>query len=189
MPSLRSMNAEDGTMRTLKCLVLLALLYGGLAGTARVCAQVPLPEMGTQYGSTSLSQNLVVSVNEINVVSVSGNLTLTINSATAGAGPDDATNTTTTYNITTNGTNKKITGQLDVNYASGLSLAVDLAAPTGGTSQGQKTLSTTAQDLVTTMSKLVGSTLTITYTASATPSAAPNGSGETNIVTLTLTDM
>ncbi len=161
-------------MKSLLSILVLAFLCCGLATTA--IAQ-------------SANQDVTIVVADINEVSVSGNLTLTINSATAGSNPDDATDNTTSYSITTNGTNKKITGQLDVAYASGISLAVDVTAPTGGTSQGQKTLSTTAQDLVTTMSKLVGSTLTITYTAAATLSAAPNGSGETNIITFTLIDM
>ena len=65
---------------------------------------------------------------------------------------------------------------------------LELAAPSGGSST-ERTLSTTAQNLVTGLSQVTGSSLMITYTASATLSAAPNGGGETNTVTLTLTDM
>ena len=159
-------------MKNLLSILVLAFLCCGLATTA--IAQ-------------SATQNVTIVVAAINEVSVSGNLTLTINSATAGSNPDDATDNTTTYSITTNGTNKKITGQLDLAYASGLSLKVNLTAPTGGTSQGQKTLSTTAQDLVTGISGLAESAIQIAYTASATAAAASNGAGETKTVTFTIT--
>jgi hypothetical protein len=178
-------------MRTLTCLMILMLLGGGLAVVGH--AQVPLPEMGALHATTmaSLSQDIVVGVNEVNALAVSsGALTLTIDTATPGSPPQDAVDTSTTYSITTNGTDKKITGALDAGYASGITLTLELTAPTGGTAT-LRTLSTTAQDLVTGLSKVVGADLTLTYTASATLTTAPNvgSGGETNTVTLTLTDM
>ncbi len=159
-------------MKNLLSILVLAFLCCGLATTA--IAQ-------------SATQDVTIVIADINEISVSGNLTLTINSATAGSNPDDATDNTTSYSITTNGTLKKITGQLDVVYAAGISLKVNLSAPTGGTSQGQKTLTTIAQDLVTGISGLAESAIQIAYTASATPAVPPNGAGETHTVTFTIT--
>ncbi len=159
-------------MKNLFSILVLAFLCCGLATTA--IAQ-------------STTQDVTIVIADINEISVSGNLTLTINSATAGSNPDDATDNTTSYSITTNGTLKKITGQLDVVYAAGISLKVNLSAPTGGTSQGQKTLTTIAQDLVTGISGLAESAIQIAYTASATAAVPPNGAGETHTVTFTIT--
>ena len=134
----------------------------------------------------SASQAVKIVVVEVNEISVPGNVTLTINSGAAGSTPDDATSATS-YRITTNGSDKKITGQLDAAYASGISLAVRLAAPTGASSQGQKRLSTTAQDLVTGISVAGEGGLEIAYTVSAETAVSSNGAGETKTVTLTIT--
>ncbi len=159
-------------MKNLLTILALAFLCCGLATTA--IAQ-------------SATQDVTIVIADINEISVSCNLTLTINSATAGSNPTDATDNTTSYSITTNGTLKKITGQLDAAYAVGISLKVNLSAPTGGTSQGQKTLTTLAQDLVTGISGLAESAIQIAYTASATAAVPPNGAGETKTVTFTIT--
>lgn len=142
--------------------------------------------VGTSYAQSSFDQDVTIVVPDVNLVSASsGALTLTL-SATAGNNLS-ATDNTTTYDITTNGTSKKLTGQLDGAYASGISLALELTAPTGG-SASQTTLSTTAQDLVTGVGQVAESGLSIDYTASATASASPNGAGEMRTVTVTLTD-
>lgn len=161
-------------MKNLLTILLLAILSFGLATTAT---------------AQSTTQDVTIVVEEINEISVSGNVTLTINTATAGSNPDNATDNTTTYNITTNGSNKKITGQLSAAYASGISLAVNLTAPTGGTSAGQTTLTdVSASDLVTGISNLAETGLTIAYTASATAAATPNSpGGEQKTVTYTIT--
>ena len=64
-------------------------------------------------GSTA-TQSVTYEVQEINEISVSGDPgSLIINTATAGSEPNDATDKSTTYAITTNGSNKKITGAID----------------------------------------------------------------------------
>ncbi len=155
-----------------------------------VRAQVPLPEPGLQQsiGSASLAQDVVVSVSEINAFQVAdGAVTLTVDAAVAGQGIP-AVQTGTTYGLTTNGTGKKITAALSNEYAAGLTLALSLAAPAGAAST-PRTLSTTAQDVVTGLSQIAASALAVTYTVSATLAAAPNAGGETRTVTFTLTDM
>lgn len=151
-------------------------------------AQVPLPGQMTIFGSTlSLDQDITVSVSEINAISVSGNVTLNIASATAGSNPDPDADVSSTYNVTVNGASKKLSGSLDVLFSAGISLDALLTAPTGGTAN-VRTLSTTNQDLITGFGLVAETGLAITYTASVTPQAAPNGAGETRTVTITLTD-
>lgn len=165
-----------------------ALLGLSLLLAAPAVAQVPLPASPTIWDGTALNQSVTVSVDTINELTVSGSVTLNIDSATAGAAPDSDTDATTTYAVTVNGTGKKITGSLDAAYASGISLQLQLGAPTGGSSS-QKTLTTSAQDLVTSFGKVAESGLSVTYTASATVLADSNGAGQSRTVTLTLADM
>ena len=119
----------------------------------------------------SSNQSVTINVNEVNALSTSGAVILTITSATAGDDLDDATDASTTYSITSNGVNKKITGALNTEYTDGIELFVDLDAPATATSAGEQTLKGSvgnAVDLVTGVSHLKGSTLTINYRASAT---------------------
>ncbi len=143
----------------------------------------------TSFAQDNFTQDVTIVLTDINQLAVSAaTVSMTINTAVAGSAPTDATDNSTTYAITTNGTTKKLTGVLDVAYASGLSLDLLLTAPTGGTAT-ERTLTTTAQDLVTGVAQVAQSALTITYTASATVAASPNDpAGETNTVTVTLTD-
>lgn len=148
----------------------------------------PLPDAISLAGSSiPLSQSVTVSVQEINELSISSDVTLTIMSATPGGGPLPATDATATYNITTNGTNKKLVGSLDSNFPAGISLKMELQAPGVATSTEQ-TLTDVAVDLTTGFGRLAATDLTITYTAEATIAVAPNGAGESRIVTMTLMD-
>lgn len=138
------------------------------------------------------TQDVTIIVEDINEIAISGNVTLTINSATGGGDPDDATDATTSYDLTTNGSGKKITGILDGEYETGISLSITLAAPAAsGTSAGAQTLNMlTAVDLVTAIANVSEVGLGISYTASATSAAVPNGvAGETQTVTFTVTDV
>jgi hypothetical protein len=140
------------------------------------------------YAASSVNQTVTYQVTAINEISVSGNPSaLIVNSATAGSEPDAATDNGTTYAITTNESSKKITGAINTAMPSNTSLKVTLAAPTGGTSAGQVTLSTSAQDLVTGISTLAESGNTISYEFSAT-AAAGVVSSASKTVTLTVAD-
>jgi hypothetical protein len=140
------------------------------------------------HSADNVSQTVTYEVQAINEISVSGNPgALVISTATAGSEPDAATDATTSYNVTTNGTNKRITGSIDTAMPANTSLLVTLTAPTGGSSAGQVTLSTTAQDLVTGISTLAESGLTISYGLTANASAGVVASS-TKTVTLTVAD-
>jgi hypothetical protein len=139
------------------------------------------------FAGNTATQTVTFEVQAIDEVSASGNPgALTVSTATAGSEPDDATDISTTYAVTTNGTNKKITGGIDSNMPGNTTLQVGLAAPSGGASAGNVTLSTTAADLVTGITQSAETGLTITYTLSATVAAGIVAS-DTRTVTLTLT--
>ena len=142
---------------------------------------------GAAFAGNTATQTVTFEVQAIDEISASGDPgALTISTATAGSEPTDATDNSTTYAVTTNGTNKKITGDIDSDMPSNTTLQVNLGAPTGGSSSGDVTLSTTAADLVTGITQRAESGLTVSYTLSATVAAGVVAS-DTRTVTLTLT--
>jgi hypothetical protein len=142
---------------------------------------------GNAFAADNVNQTVTYQVTAINEISVSGNPSaLIINSATAGSNPDDASDNSTTYAITTNESSKKITGAINTAMPSNTTLKVTLAS-SGGTSAGQVTLSASAQDLVTGISTLAESGNTITYVFSATAGAGVISSAQ-KTVTLTVAD-
>lgn len=143
---------------------------------------------GLALAANTDTQTVTLQVSAINEIAVSGDPgALIVNTATAGAEPDTATDNSTDYDITTNESNKRITGVLDVAAPANTELYVFLAAPTGGTSAGDVQLTTTAADLVTGISTLAESNHTITYKFYAGIAAGIVAS-TTRTVTLTLTD-
>ena len=144
---------------------------------------------GIALAADNASQTVTYSVSAINEISVSGDpASLDITTATAGSDPNQVTDSSTTYSISTNGTDKKITAELDTDVAAGLTLEINLADPDGGgsaTSAGDVTLTSSAADCVTSITGLAASAKTITYKFSATMAAGVVGStGKT--VTLTV---
>lgn len=136
--------------------------------------------------ASAQTQTVTYSVSAINQMSVSGNPgALAITTATAGSAPTDATSATTTWAITTNQTGTKVTGAIDLAMPAGVTLKVNLAAPTGATSAGAVSLGAIAGDLVTGITKLNESAKTITYTLSATTAAGVVASS-TRTVTYTV---
>jgi hypothetical protein len=148
----------------------------------------PLPDaIGLAGAAVNLSQSVTVSVQEINELTISSDVLLTITSATPGNGPQAVTDGSATYSLTTNGSNKKIVGSLDTDFADGITLKSLLQAPGVGSSSEQ-VLSEVAIDLVTGFGQVTGTDLSISYTAEASIDVAPNGNGASRIVTLTLMD-
>ena len=144
--------------------------------------------MSPAFAASSATQTVTYQVSAINEVSVSGNPSaLIVSAATAGSEPTAVTDASTSYSITTNGSSKKITGAINSAMPSNTLLKITLVAPTGGTSAGQITLSTSAQDLVTGISTLAESGKTITYEFSATVDAGVVSSAS-KTVTLTVAD-
>ena len=143
---------------------------------------------GIAMAATSATQTVTYAVSAINAITVSGNpAALTVNAATAGSAPTSVSDATTTYAITTNETGKKITGATNTDMPAGLTLTVNLVAPTGGSSAGATSLSSVAADLVTGITTLNESGKTITYNLSATSAAGVVGSAS-KTVTLTIVD-
>ena len=116
-------------------------------------------------------------------------VTLTINTATAGAMPVPATDSSTTYSITAIGLlKKKITARIDTAMPPDLTLKVKLQAPTGATSQGDVTLSTIAKDVVRDIRGVIIKGVGITYTLSPVGSTPPAPTSGARTVTFTLMD-
>ena len=112
---------------------------------------------------------------------------LTVNTGTAGSEPDTDTDASTTYDINTNGTDKKITGVLNTAMPSDVTLKVHLIARTGGTSADDTTLTAVAADLVTGITQVAEAGIGIEYILSATVTAGVVASAQ-KIVTLTVAD-
>ena len=131
------------------------------------------------------TQTVSYEVAAVDQISVSGSPSLVVNAATAGNALTAAT-ASGTYAVTTNGSDRKITASIDSNLPTGVTLTVTLGAPTGATSAGAVTLSTTAQDVVTGISTVNESGLSIDYglSASITAGVVPAGN---RTVTYTVT--
>ena len=114
---------------------------------------------------------------------------MTITAATPGSAPTPVTDATTTYSVTNNaGTDsKKITAAINTAMPTGVTLEVELAAPTGGTSAGKVSLSASAAPVVTGIDNVSETGKTITYTLSATAAAGKVLSAE-KTVTFTITN-
>ena len=98
--------------------------------------------------------------------------TLRITAAVAGFDPT-AVSAATTYTIRAGKANKpqKVSAQLNAAMPAGVTLTVELTAPTGATSNGPVALDATVRDLVGNITNTTVETETITYTLSATAAA------------------
>ncbi len=134
--------------------------------------------------SNVATQQVSINVSEIAIIAVQGSVSMTINQATAGQTPDAAT-ASATYAVTTNGTQKKITAELDSDMPTGLTLNATMAAPSGASSAGKTTLSSSAVDLVTNVTKVRGNGLSLAYEAIATVDADPENVSRTVTYTIT----
>jgi len=141
--------------------------------------------VGLATASNSANHTVTVHVDAINEAAVTGgDITLTINSATAGSQPNNATDATCHLNWTTNEAGKKITVETD-QAAPTFTLKVTATGISGGTAAAQVTITDVAQDFVTAVSTTVG-TCALSYVASAT---AAQGTGQdVHVVTYTLTN-
>lgn len=151
--------------------------------TARRAAFVPLLCFAGSLGglgavpdsavaqARSATAHVTFEVREINELSLSGDpepLILT----RSGTDSDPAVvDTRTTWEITTNQPGRKVTGLLNDELPSGLTLSVSLDPPAGATSQGLVPLTTTARDLIVDFGSVHASRLGVTYSLAATPEA------------------
>jgi hypothetical protein len=153
-----------------------------IAATLAIAASVFAAKDASAQTATQTVSYEVAAVDQI---SVAGSPSLVVNSATAGNALNSAT-ASGTYAVTTNGTNRKITASIDTNMPTGVTLTVSLGAPTGASSAGTVTLSTTAQDVVTGITTVNESGLSIGYGLSAAITAGVVAAGN-KTVTYTIT--
>jgi hypothetical protein len=141
------------------------------------------------FAAGTAEQLVSFTIGASNELSVSGAPGLMeILAPAAGEDPLDVTDNNTSISYSTNSSNKKITGDVDLDMPAGVTLEVHIASPGGaqGISQGNQPLSIAAADLVTGISKAAVSDATITYTLKAT-TAADAVENETRTVTFTMT--
>ena len=134
--------------------------------------------------SNTASQQVAINVAEISVISVRGEINMTIASATAGQAPDAAT-ASASYAVSTNGKNQKISAKLDQKMPEGLSLFATMEAPSKASSNGKVELSDKSSDLVTKISNTNQSGLALSYQAVATVDATPDNVSRTVTYTIT----
>jgi hypothetical protein len=149
---------------------------------------LPLAFAHLTLAASSAIQIINIPVATITAFTTSGNPSaFIINTAIPGMQPTDEVNATTTYSISTNESNKKITGMLNNNMPANTYLKIRLAAPSGATSTGDVILTTRPADLVTGITKIAESGKIITYTFSSTVAAGMITSGRRTVI-LTVTD-
>lgn len=151
----------------------------------RILATMALLSAASVAQAQTSTQNVTFQVNAVNQIAVAGSPSLTVNTATAGSAPTAAT-ASATWAVTTNQSNAKVTASLDSDMPSGLTLSVDMGAPTGASSAGATALSSVSVDLVTGITKLAQGALSIGYSLSAT-TAAGVVSSTSRTVTYTIT--
>ncbi|MEP6619079.1 MAG: hypothetical protein ABJE47_07190 [bacterium] len=141
---------------------------------------------------TTATQGITFAVSAINVISATGSSVLTVNTATPGSNPTQASGVgATTYAVTTNagsgsGVSQDITIEINSNMPAGLTLGATLTAPTAsGTSAGAVTLSTTPVTAVSGITKTAEGGLAVAYTLDATVAAGVVSSAS-RTVTLTI---
>jgi hypothetical protein len=151
----------------------------------RILATMALLSAASVAQAQTSTQNVTFQVNAVNQIAVAGSPSLTVNTATAGSAPTAAT-ASATWAVTTNQSNAKITASLDSDMPSGLTLSVNMGAPTGASSAGATALSSASVDVVTGITKLAEGALSIGYSLSAT-TAAGVVSSTSRTVTYTIT--
>lgn len=112
---------------------------------------------------------------------------MSVTTAVAGSQPTSNTDASSaTWAVTTNQTGSKVSGSIATAMPTGLTLSVNLAAPSGGTSAGMQPIGITAVDLVTGITQQAAASLAASYKLDATVAAGVVGSA-TKVVTYTIT--
>lgn len=134
--------------------------------------------------SNVATQQVNIDVREISVLAIQGGpVSLVIDSATAGQELNSAS-ATSSYMLTTNGEDKRITAELDSNMPNGITLSATWEAPAGAASEGKRVLTNRPVTLVNgiTRTRDMGA---ITYEASATLEAGVTQVSRTVLYTVT----
>lgn len=150
-----------------------------IAAVMGLCA----PQSGWAQTATQIVH---IQVHPINQIAVTGSPQLSVTTAAAGSMPSSAMTSANSFAVTTNQTNAKITASIASGMPTGVTLSVQLAAPSGALSLGMLPLGTTPVDLVTSISRVSVSGLTLTYRLDATPDAGVIAD-DSRVVTYTIT--
>ena len=152
---------------------------------AIVWCLIPAHTFAAMSGTISVSLT-IDPINEINIAGTA--LNLTVNAAVAGAQPTQVSQSTT-YSISTNcaANTKKLTAAINSSMPSGLTLGLNVAAPTGAVSAGNTTITNVAADVVTGIDGVAESGIAMTFYLDATV-AAGVVSAASKTLTLTLVD-
>lgn len=155
----------------------------------KIMFAVPAAALMLGFAGDASAQDATVTyeVAAINQFALSANpAKLMVSTAVAGSAPTPATDSGTTWAITTNEDNRNVTAQIGAALPTGLTLEVTLAKPAGtSASAGAVALSTTAANVVTGLSKVQESGMGVTYKLSAT-TAAGKVAEQTATVTYTI---
>ena len=150
-----------------------------IAAVMGLCA----PQSGWAQTATQIVH---IQVHPINQIAVTGSAQLSVTTAAAGSMPSSATTSANSFAVTTNQTNAKIAASIASGMPTGVTLSVQLDAPSGARSLGLLPLGTTPVDLVTSISRVSVSGLTLTYRLDATPDAGVIAD-DSRVVTYTIT--
>ncbi|HEV7991519.1 MAG TPA: hypothetical protein VGP25_06810 [Gemmatimonadaceae bacterium] len=146
-----------------------------------------LSSVGSAAAQQMATQTVTFRVNPISELAISGSpAPIVVDAPRTSERRSYASVGGTSYAITTNEENQKISAALDHPMPNGVELVVALGAPSGATSKGVVTLSTHAADVVTSIPPGAARALPITYTLSASDLARRGASG-TRIITYTVT--
>lgn len=137
------------------------------------------------FAQNIATQGIDINISEMSVISTGGILSFNFTSIVAGDDPEPLS-ATTTYSISTNGNNKKITAEIDYPLPQGINMLVEMIAPNGATSTGQKTLSTLPTDMITGVSRMRGELLDVNWNVDITVDAVPGN--YSRYVTFTITN-
>lgn len=139
------------------------------------------------FAATTATQTITFSISAVNNIVVSGDPgAMNISKVSADGGNISIVDSSTTYSMVTNESNKKITAMINSSMPKGVSLKVKLDPPDGATSLGDVVLTSASSDVVTGITKVAANNKTVTYILTADPSAGIVES-DSRIVTLTLT--
>jgi hypothetical protein len=131
-----------------------------------VAAAIPL---SAQRGGAT--QTVGFRVEAISEIAVQGSPNLTLISAAAGSGPASVVASGSTWSVTTNESNTRVTASLTEDMPTGVTLSLKLGAPAGAVSRGFQPLGTTPIDVVTNVSRVAAAGLSLVYQLDATPRA------------------
>ena len=153
--------------------------------TTRILATLAILAAANVAQAQTATQTVTFQVDAINQIAFTGTPSLVVSSATAGGAPAAAT-ANGSWAVTTNQSNAKVTASLNSAMPAGVTLTVNLTAPSGASSAGAVALGTSAVDVVTAITKVAQGSLNVAYTLTATV-AAGIVSSQSRIVTYTIT--